>query len=259
MEGSSLNIDDDDRGMIPRSVEKIFKHIQRLKQQRWTYQCKVTYFEIYNDKIRDLLSTQGKNNSEKYLEIHQKKIKTSNSNCKKIVYVEGLTEIEVNSSFDVYSLLTLASKNRTVCKTDCNERSSRSHSVFQLFLNGYNEITHQSTSGVLNLIDLAGSERSKKSKTSGSQLKETTHINQSLSYLANVISALSKSKGNNTYIPYRNCKLTYLLMNYFGGDAKILMFVNLCPEKDKIDESLTSLRFAAKVNNCQVGIAKKTT
>eukprot|EP01083_Nonionella_stella_P005480 15838_1 len=272
MEGPSLNRHDENRGMIPRSVEKIFEHGNKLREKGWQYECTATYLEIYNEKIRDLLSNnhaaqQGPQhafNSRfchpndapiRYLEIRQKK---SNQNSKKTdIYVEGLTHVPVASSSDVYPLLSLASTNRSVGKTDCNERSSRSHSVFQLFLNGTNPVTRQSTFGVLNLIDLAGSERLKKSNAIGQQLKETQNINKSLSCLGDVIAALSSKKGR-SHIPYRNSKLTYLLMNYFGGDAKTLMFVNLCPEKDRSDESLCSLRFAAKVNDCQIGIAKRT-
>eukprot|EP00484_Ammonia_sp_Unknown_P001532 CAMPEP_0197021846 /NCGR_PEP_ID=MMETSP1384-20130603/2733_1 /TAXON_ID=29189 /ORGANISM="Ammonia sp." /LENGTH=864 /DNA_ID=CAMNT_0042449759 /DNA_START=40 /DNA_END=2634 /DNA_ORIENTATION=- len=270
MEGPSLHRNDVNRGMIPRSVEKIFEHQRKLKEKGWNYQCKATYLEIYNEHIRDLLvrrsSNSGNDENIEYLEIHQKKVESNNNNngsnggksttAKTEVYVEGLTEVEVRSALDVYPLLSLASKNRSVGKTDCNARSSRSHSVFQLFLTGSNEITGQNRFGVLNLIDLAGSERLKKSNATGLQLKETQNINKSLSCLGDVIAALS-SKKNRSHIPYRNSKLTYLLMNYFGGDAKTLMFVNLCPEKDKYDESLCSLRFAAKVNDCQIGIAKR--
>jgi len=270
MEGPSLNRNDDRRGMIPRSVEKIFEHKDTLKAKGWDYQCKASYLEIYNETIRDLLrqpSQGGMSNGSQFgfgngnfgqtlaetLDIHQKK----SSNGKKVeVFVEGLTEIDVRGSSDVYPLLSLASRNRSTSRTDCNERSSRSHSVFQLFLNGENPETGQSTFGVLNLIDLAGSERLKKSNATGQQLKETQNINKSLSCLGDVIAALSSKKSK--HIPYRNSKLTYLLMNYFGGDAKTLMFVNLCPEKDRVDESLCSLRFAAKVNDCQIGVAKRT-
>lgn len=277
MEGPSLNRNDERRGMIPRSVEKIFEHKERLKGKGWDYQCKASYLEIYNEQIRDLLKQPSGSNGNSFnsfngsgsqfgfgngnfgqtmsenLDIHQKK----SANGKKVeVFVEGLTEVEVRGSSDVYPLLSLASRNRSTSRTDCNERSSRSHSVFQLFLNGQNAETGQSTFGVLNLIDLAGSERLKKSNATGKQLKETQNINKSLSCLGDVIAALSSKKSK--HIPYRNSKLTYLLMNYFGGDAKTLMFVNLCPEKDRIDESLCSLRFAAKVNDCQIGVAKRT-
>ncbi len=177
MEGPSLNKNDIRRGMIPRSVEQIFQRCDKLKDKGWKYKCNATYLEIYNEKIRDLLvrnnnynNNNNNNNTEKYLDIHQRK---NSSNNKVEVYVEGLTSINVYSPVDVYPLLSLASSNRSVGKTDCNERSSRSHSVFQLFLNGYNEITKQNTFGVLNLIDLAGSERLKKSNATGVQLKET--------------------------------------------------------------------------------------
>jgi len=273
MEGPSLNRNDERRGMIPRSVEKIFEHKDTLKAKGWDYQCKASYLEIYNEQIRDLLRQPasggmngGNGNGNQFgfgngnfgqtlsenLDIHQKK----GQNGKVEVFVEGLTEVDVRGSSDVYPLLSLASRNRSVSRTDCNERSSRSHSVFQLFLNGQNRETGQNTFGVLNLIDLAGSERLKKSNATGQQLKETQNINKSLSCLGDVIAALSSKKTK--HVPYRNSKLTYLLMNYFGGDAKTLMFVNLCPEKDRIDESLCSLRFAAKVNDCQIGVAKRT-
>ena len=256
MEGPSFNKYDENRGMIPRSVEKIFEHQERLKEKGWQYQCKATYLEIYNEKIRDLLVKRNENEIE-YLELHQKKCNNGGQKQKIEVYVEGLTEVQVSSSQNVYPLLALASRNRSVGRTDCNERSSRSHSVFQLFLNGRNSITGQSTFGVLNLIDLAGSERLKKSNAKGVQLKETQNINKSLSCLGDVIAALSSKKGR-SHIPYRNSKLTYLLMNYFGGDAKTLMFVNLIDSMDKLYESLCSLRFAAKVNDCQIGVAKRT-
>jgi len=272
MEGPSLNRNDERRGMIPRSVEKIFEHKTALTAKGWDYQCKASYLEIYNEQIRDLLRQPanggmngGNGNGNQFgfgngnfgqtlsenLDIHQKK----GANGKVEVFVEGLTEVEVRGASDVYPLLSLASRNRSVSRTDCNERSSRSHSVFQLFLNGQNQETGQNTFGVLNLIDLAGSERLKKSNATGQQLKETQNINKSLSCLGDVIAALSSKKSK--HIPYRNSKLTFLLMNYFGGDAKTLMFVNLCPEKDRIDESLCSLRFAAKVNDCQIGVAKR--
>merc|ERR1712130_609476 len=108
-------------------------------------------------------------------------------------------EVPVEASSDVYPLLSLASNNRSVGRTDCNERSSRSHSVFQLYLNGHNTETGRSTSGVLNLIDLAGSERLKKSNATGMQLKETQNINKSLSCLGDVIAALSSKKKSKPY------------------------------------------------------------
>ncbi len=153
MEGPSLNRNDSRHGMIPCSVEQIFYSQEKLIEKGWIYKCSATYLEIYNEKIRDLLIKNNSNNNKNNLEIHQRKI--GNNNGKIQVYVDGLTEINVNSPNDVYPLLSLASSNRAVGRTDCNDRSSRSHSVFQLFLNGYNNITKQKTYGVLNLIDLA--------------------------------------------------------------------------------------------------------
>ncbi|ETO20199.1 hypothetical protein RFI_17018 [Reticulomyxa filosa] len=252
MEGPSLNSKDENRGMIPRAVEQIFAHAENLVSKGWKYQFLASFLEIYNEKvhlskflssfkkkkkIRDLLAPKD----DAYLELALKK----DGKNKNEVEVADLTQCTVQCAQDVYPLLLRASKNRTTGKTDCNDRSSRSHSVFQLFLTGINPITQQQTFGVLNLIDLAGSERLKNhmlnvcahvfvetTTKKGQQLIETQNINSSLSCLGDVISALSN---NHKHIPYRNSKLTHLLMNYFGGQSKTLMFVNLCPESDKID------------------------
>jgi kinesin family protein C1 len=172
----------------------------------------------------------------------------------------------------VANLLKKASQNRAVGATNINERSSRSHSVFTLRLKGKNTITGEVSTGVLNLIDLAGSERLSASGSTGDRLKETQAINKSLSSLGDVIYALATSK-EGSHIPYRNSKLTYLLQNslgkytslsnipvllanrshmityHAGGNSKTLMFVNISPLVAHFGETLCSLRFATKVMN----------
>jgi len=227
--------------MIPRAVEHIFKYQEELKEKGWNFEFQASSLEIYNEHISDLLS----NDPHAYLDISQRG---------KEVGVEGLTQVIVTSPEDVYPLLSRAKQNRSVGRTDLNSHSSRSHLIFQIFLNGKNSHSHAERHGVLNLIDLAGSERLKQSNAEGVRREETKHINKSLSALADVIGALGKKK---KHIPFRNSKLTFLLQNYLGGDAKTLMFVNLCPGADKIDESLCALRFASRVNATELGPARR--
>ena len=135
-----------------------------------------------------------------------------------------------------------------------NQESSRSHLILTIKLKGENKTTNETISSTLNLIDLAGSERISKSEVQGQQLKEAQNINKSLSYLGDVIAARASKA---SHVPYRNCKLTYLLQDALSGDSKCLMFVcaNPCPEN--AGESLCSLNFASRVRNVELGKAKK--
>ncbi|XP_071099275.1 carboxy-terminal kinesin 2-like [Haliotis cracherodii] len=242
MEGGSVD-DDLTMGMIPRAVQQVFSTARDLEEKGWQYQLDASMLEIYNETIRDLLSEEDMK--------HEIKM-TGNGSTETIV--SNLTVISVQTESQIHKLLKKATHNRAVAETRCNERSSRSHSVFQLKLRGSNELTGENCSGILSLVDLAGSERVKDSGSEGQRLKEALAINKSLSNLGNVIMALG-NKDN--HVPYRNSKLTYLLQNSLGGNSKTLMFVNVSPKEECFQETLNSLRFATKVNQCNIGTAQK--
>jgi kinesin family protein C1 len=156
--------------------------------------------------------------------------------------------VQLNTPNQVRLMLKRANHNRATASTNLNDRSSRSHSVFTLHITGTNKGTGEETTGILNLIDLAGSERLSMSGAVGDRLKETQAINKSLSCLSKVIQSLASKKKEGTHIPYRDSKLTYLLRNSLGGNCKTLMFVNVSPLSDHFGETLCSLRFAETVN-----------
>ncbi|XP_033751751.1 carboxy-terminal kinesin 2-like [Pecten maximus] len=244
MEGGSVD-DPESQGMIPRSVIQIFESIKELETKGWKYNMEASFLEIYNETIRDLLGN-GKDELK-----HEIKLTGTSSND---VTVTNLTLVTVETDKQISTLLKRASHNRAVAETKCNEHSSRSHSVLRLKLTGENSLSGESCVGTLNLVDLAGSERLKDSGSEGQRLKETLSINKSLSTLGNVIMALG-NKDN--HVPYRNSKLTYLLQNSLGGNSKTLMFVNASPKEECFQETLNSLRFATKVNQCNIGTAQK--
>ncbi|XP_064602112.1 carboxy-terminal kinesin 2-like [Liolophura sinensis] len=244
MEGPN-DITEESMGMIPRAVGQIFETARELEEKGWRYEFTASFLEIYNETIRDLLGN-GKADVK-----HEIKMLASGTND---VMVSDLTMVPVKSEEKVHSLLRKASENRAVAETKCNERSSRSHSVFQLKLTGSNQLTGESSQGLLSLVDLAGSERLKESGSEGQRLKEAKCINKSLSNLGNVIMALANKEN---FVPYRNSKLTYLLQNSLGGNSKTLMFVNVSPKEECFHETLCSLRFATKVNQCNIGTAQK--
>ncbi|GIY91528.1 carboxy-terminal kinesin 2 [Caerostris extrusa] len=253
MEGPANIIDftssdnESDLGMIPRSVCHIFKSIRNLEPRGWKYQVEAYFLEIYNERIQDLLNVDSQNGNTK-CEIIQSG--TKGNGC----LLSNVTMSPVSSAEEVFSLLKKARINRAVAATKCNEHSSRSHYIFQLKIYGENLMTDEKCEGILNLVDLAGSERIKESGSVGNRLTEAKAINKSLSNLGKVIMSLSKKEN---HIPYRDSKLTHLLANSLGGNSKTLMFVNISPDNVNLNETINSLRFATKVNQCNIGTAQK--
>jgi len=188
----------DSLGINPRALHFLFGEV--AERVDWEYSLSVSLMEIYNESLRDLLSSE----TNTPLEIKQ---------GKDGVYVPDLQEIVVKNVEDVNKVFALGHKNRATASTSMNEYSSRSHAILQISIVGTNKNTATQTFGKLNLVDLAGSERVSKSGAEGARMKEAQNINKSLSSLGDVIQSL---KMKNSHIPYRNSKLTYLLQNSLG-------------------------------------------
>ncbi|XP_023309074.2 protein claret segregational [Lucilia cuprina] len=234
MDGISSN-----PGVIPRTVDLLFDSIKNYRHLGWEYEIKVTFLEIYNEVLYDLLS-----NEQKEMEIRMVK------NSKNDIYVSNITQETVESAARLRQLMNIAKMNRATAATVGNERSSRSHAVTKIELIGTHAEKQEISIGSINLVDLAGSESPKTS----TRMNETKNINRSLSELTNVILALLQKQD---HIPYRNSKLTHLLMPSLGGNSKTLMFINVAPFQDCFVESVKSLRFAATVNQCKMAKAKR--
>mmetsp|Transcript_29510 Transcript_29510/g.28671 ORF Transcript_29510/g.28671 Transcript_29510/m.28671 type:complete len:357 (+) Transcript_29510:521-1591(+) len=242
MEGFKYNSNDPQRGIIPRSMEEIFRYIQNLSNQSSTFMVRASYLQIYNEVISDLLKTDRSS-----LQIREDK--------KRGVFVEGLSEWAVRSPVEIYSLMQRGASVRATASTKMNDVSSRSHAVFIIIveqmsmnnevLNNQNEVMKQIKVGKLNLVDLAGSERVRVTGATGKRLEECKKINQSLSALGNVIAALTDMKQRN-HIPYRDSKLTRLLEDSLGGNCKTTMMAMVSPSFDSFSESLSTLKFATR-------------
>jgi len=233
------------RGIVPRAVDQILCAIAELRQSGWEYAVQVSYLEIYNEVIRDLLAVDFR---------AEKQAKHEIVNNGGDVYAKGVRRVPVSDAEQVHALLSLASQNRAVAHTDKNHESSRSHSIFSMHLVGRN--TRGKTSelvGSLSLCDLAGSERLKTSNAQGDRLAETQGINSSLSALSTVFNALAQK----TLPSFRSNPLTHLLSPCLSGDGKTLMIVNVSPDHCDAAETLCSLRFAQTVNKTELGKAKK--
>ncbi|XP_078092753.1 kinesin-like protein KIF3B isoform X2 [Mustelus asterias] len=234
MEG--LRTDPERRGVIPNSFEHIFTHISRSQNQQ--YLVRASYLEIYQEEIKDLLAKD----QTKRLELKERPDTG--------VYVKDLSSFVTKNVKEIEHVMNVGNQNRSVGATNMNEHSSRSHAIFvitvecsEIGLDGENHIRV----GKLNLVDLAGSERQAKTGAQGERLKEATKINLSLSALGNVISALVD--GKSTHIPYRDSKLTRLLQDSLGGNAKTVMVANIGPASYNCEETLTTLRYANRAKN----------
>jgi kinesin family protein C1 len=162
------------------------------------------------------------------------------------VYISDVTllHLDPNSASEIEKVMELASRYRSVGATQMNEQSSRSHSVFTLYLRASQKEEQVELNGTLSLVDLAGSERLERSGVTGDRAKEAVAINKSLSALTDVFTAIGNKQA---FIPFRNSKLTYLLQPALSGDGKTLMMVNLSPTAESYNESLYAMKFAAQV------------
>ncbi|XP_062337571.1 kinesin-1 heavy chain-like [Osmerus eperlanus] len=221
--------DTDGMGIIPRIVQDIFNYIYSM-DENLEFHIKVSYFEIYLDKIRDLLDVSKTN-----LSVHEDK--------NRVPYVKGCTERFVCSPEEVMDTIDEGKSNRHVAVTNMNEHSSRSHSIFLINVKQENTQTEQKLSGKLYLVDLAGSEKVSKTGAEGAVLDEAKNINKSLSSLGNVISALAESSA---YIPYRDSKMTRILQDSLGGNCRTTIIICCSPSSYNESESKSTLMFGQR-------------
>ncbi|KAF5097109.1 hypothetical protein D0Z00_002507 [Geotrichum galactomycetum] len=232
MMGSSID-DSIYRGAIPRIVDMIFEMILQSSSDI-EYTVRVSYMEIYMERIKDLLNPRNDN-----LPIHEDKARG--------VYVKGLTEEYVSSAEEVYEVMRQGSGARAVASTNMNQESSRSHSIFAIVVTQKNTVSGAQKSGQLFLVDLAGSEKVGKTGASGQTLEEAKKINKSLSALGMVINSLTD--GKSSHIPYRDSKLTRILQESLGGNSRTSLIVNCSPSSFNDSETLSTLRFGVRAKN----------
>lgn len=203
------------RGIIPRAVEQVGAYKSELELKGWCYSMEVSFVEIYNETIRDLLRPSGAEELK-----HEIKRDASGN-----IFVTDVTKAEVdpNDKEQVEHIMEQAARHRSVGQTNMNARSSRSHSVFTLHLNAVHAEQGVTLKGTLSLVDLAGSERLDRSGAEGQRKVEALAINKSLSALSDVFVAIGNKQ---SHIPFRNSKLTYLLQPALSGDGKTLMVNN---------------------------------
>ncbi|XP_029148602.1 kinesin-like protein KIN-14E isoform X2 [Arachis hypogaea] len=222
-------------GLTPRATAELFR-ILRRDSNKFSFSLKAYMVELYQDTLVDLLLPKNA----KRLRLDIKK------DSKGMVAVENVTTVSISTMDELNSIIQKGSERRHTSETQMNEESSRSHLILSIVIESTNLQSQSAARGKLSFVDLAGSERVKKSGSEGSQLKEAQSINKSLSALGDVISALSSG---GQHIPYRNHKLTMLMSDSLGGNAKTLMFVNVSPAQSSLDETHNSLMYASRVRS----------
>ena len=222
-------------GIMPKSIKYIWSTVGNRQQK---YYIKVSFLEIYNEQINDLLNPTNTN-----LQIRWDQ--------KQGFFVEGLLVIECKKPQDIVEIILQGTKNRKKGSHDLNKDSSRSHSILTVYLiSEYNSGGESYKKyGKISFVDLAGSERLKETNSKGGMVKETGNINKSLFVLGKVISSLTDKKNTNQHIPYRDSKLTMLLMDSIGGTAKTLMIACVSPSSIYSDETMSTLNYASRTMN----------
>ncbi|KAK1151976.1 kinesin-like protein KIF22 [Acipenser oxyrinchus oxyrinchus] len=222
-------------GVIPRAVRDVFQMVREESvlpaSQDWEYSVSMSYLEIYNEKVLDLLEPQDQD-----LPIREDKDKN--------ILIPGLTQRAIGSFSEFESHFLPASQNRTMASTKLNTRSSRSHTVLLIrVVKSQRVLPFRQLTGKLYLIDLADSEDNRRTGNQGIRLKESGAINSSLFVLSKVVDSLNQGLAR---VPYRDSKLTRLLQDSLGGSAHSVMITNIAPEQKYYFDTLTALNFAAK-------------
>jgi len=221
------------KGIIPRIVDTVFEKIGQASESM-EFMVKASMLEIYNEKIRDLLDP-SKNN----LNVREEK--------QKGIYVDGLTERPIGNENEVYDLMKVGNDNRAVGVTNMNAQSSRSHSIFYLFVTMNDTESCSCKIGKLYLVDLAGSEMISKTGAKGQTLEEAKGINKSLTMLGRVINALTDGKSQ--FVPYRDSKLTRILQEALGGNSKTCLIITASPSMYNAVETLSTCRFGMRAKS----------
>ncbi|KAL2760542.1 hypothetical protein ACRALDRAFT_1073650 [Sodiomyces alcalophilus JCM 7366] len=235
----------DEPGLIPRTCEDLFERIEAAQNEtpNISYNVRVSYFEVYNEHVRDLLVPVVPNQPPYYLKIRESPTEGP--------YVKDLTEVPVRSLNEILRYMTIGDASRTTASTKMNDTSSRSHAVFTIMLKQiqHDMDTDETTerSSRIRLVDLAGSERAKSTEATGQRLREGSNINKSLTTLGRVIGALADAKHNarkrnRDVVPYRDSILTWLLKDSLGGNSKTAMIACIAPSD--YEETLSTLRYA---------------
>jgi len=237
----------EESGLVPRCLCHIFERVEAMKARGCTVDITVSFIEIYNEAVIDLLSTEAR-----LLTVREDAIRDR-------TYVEGAIVAAVSNVQQVLNLLLRGAQNRTVGATAMNTESSRSHSVFTISLEAEEKdandrrLVRQSK---FELVDLAGSERQKYSRAEGRHLREASNINRSLTVLGKVIMALA---AGSKHVPYRDSKLTFLLKNSIGGNSKTFLIANIGLSPRCQDESLSTLKFASFAKKPLMNVSKNVT
>ena len=239
MSGSSSNFNY--RGIIPRSITRLFQELGG----KIDYDSKVSisYLEIYNEIIFDLLSPVPANEQKGEINFQE--------DAKGNVVVKGLTKHIVANEEEAFNLLFEGESNRTVSEHQLNKASTRSHCIFTISIEMKSKVesSEKVLTSKLNFVDLAGSERVKETGSSGIALKEAAYINKSLTFLEQVVVALTDKTKRKEYVPYRQSKLTHILKDAIGGNCRTIMIATIWPEEQFILDTLSTLNFAKRMKN----------
>ncbi|NXJ69038.1 KIF27 protein, partial [Rostratula benghalensis] len=249
--GHIASVAEDEKGIIPRAIQELFQHIS--ENHSTDFHVKVSYIEVYKEELRDLLELETS-----VKELHIREDEKGNT------VIVGAKEFQVECADEVISLLESGNAARRTGTTQMNEHSSRSHAIFTISICQKQSVESQKNTDAaqdsswkpvqmiaskFHFVDLAGSERVTKTGNTGERFKESIQINSGLLALGNVISALGDPKRKSVHIPYRDAKITRILKDSLGGNAKTVMITCISPSSLEFDESLNSLKYANRAKN----------